>query len=37
MGILKKYDFPDEVLIAAVLHDVCEDTDMSNIEIRSLF
>jgi guanosine-3',5'-bis(diphosphate) 3'-pyrophosphohydrolase len=34
---LKKYDFPEDVLVAAVLHDVCEDTDISNMEIINEF
>lgn len=37
MNILKKYDFPEEALICAVLHDICEDTEATNIQIRELF
>lgn len=37
MEILKKYNFPEEVLIAAVLHDVCEDTEVCSLEINELF
>ncbi|MCP4524039.1 MAG: bifunctional (p)ppGpp synthetase/guanosine-3',5'-bis(diphosphate) 3'-pyrophosphohydrolase [Candidatus Gracilibacteria bacterium] len=37
MEILQKYGFNEELLISAVLHDVCEDTRVNNIEIKSLF
>ena len=37
MWTLKKYDFPEEALIAAILHDICEDTDISNLQINELF
>ncbi len=37
MELLKKYDFPEDALIAAVLHDVCEDTEFCSLEINELF
>jgi len=37
MWTLKKYNFPEEALIAAILHDICEDTDISNLQINELF
>lgn len=37
MGILKRHKFPEEVLVCAVLHDICEDTETTNIEIRDEF
>lgn len=35
--ILKKHGFSEEVQTAGVLHDIGEDTDMSNNEIKQLF
>ncbi len=35
--ILKRHWFDDEILIIAVLHDVCEDTECSNLELISVF
>lgn len=37
MEILKTHNLPEEVLVAAVLHDVCEDTEISNHEIVERF
>jgi len=37
MEILRKYEFPNEALICGVLHDVCEDTSVSNLQINELF
>lgn len=37
MDLLKKYNFPEEALIAAILHDICEDTELSNLNINELF
>ena len=37
MNILKSFDFSEEVLVAWVLHDICEDTETTNIEIREIF
>jgi (p)ppGpp synthase/HD superfamily hydrolase len=37
MRILSKYDFPEEALICAILHDICEDTEATNVQIRELF
>jgi len=37
MEILKRYDFTEDVLISAVLHDICEDTEATNIYIREEF
>lgn len=37
METLKKYSFPEDALIAAVLHDVCEDSNCSNLNINSIF
>lgn len=37
MELLKKYDFPEDALIAAILHDICEDTDICSIDINKLF
>lgn len=37
MELLKKYDFPEDALIAAILHDICEDTEVCSIDINKLF
>lgn len=37
MKLLKNRNFPEEALIAAVLHDVCEDTILNNIDLNTLF
>lgn len=37
MKLLEKYSFPEEALISAVLHDICEDTDLSNLHINKIF
>lgn len=37
MNILKEYNFPEEALIAAILHDTCEDTKLKNISISDMF
>ena len=37
MRFLEKHNFPEEALIAAVLHDVCEDSKLSNVEMSQLF
>ena len=37
MALLQKHNFPEEALISALLHDVCEDTTITNIEISQLF
>lgn len=37
MEILKEYDFPEDMLIAAVLHDICEDTCICSLDINKLF
>lgn len=37
MEILNKYDFPNEVLVAAILHDTCEDTEITNLYLRKEF
>ncbi|QQS59746.1 bifunctional (p)ppGpp synthetase/guanosine-3',5'-bis(diphosphate) 3'-pyrophosphohydrolase [Candidatus Peregrinibacteria bacterium] len=37
MEILKKLNFPPIALAIAVLHDVCEDTKITNIDMYSLF
>ena len=37
MEILRRYSFPEEALICAVLHDVCEDTNISNLHIGKVF
>lgn len=37
MNFLMKYDFPEEALIAAILHDTCEDTKLNNIDISDIF
>lgn len=37
MKILMKYDFDEEILIAAVLHDVCEDTGFLNADMCEKF
>lgn len=35
--ILKKYGFSEEVQVAGVLHDICEDTAFSNFEMSRQF
>lgn len=35
MEILRGYDLPEEILIAAVLHDIYEDTDGNFVDIRN--
>ncbi len=35
--LLEEYLFPEEVIIAAILHDICEDTHLSNLHINELF
>ena len=35
--LLEKYNFPDEALAAAVLHDTCEDTKLNIWDINELF
>ena len=35
--LLRKHWFPEEVLISAILHDICEDTNLNNININKLF
>lgn len=35
--ILKRHWFDDEILVIALLHDVCEDTECSNLDLISLF
>ena len=35
--LLENYWFPEEVLISAVLHDICEDTTINSININKLF
>lgn len=37
MDILKEYHFPEEALIAAVLHDTWEDTHFSNQDLNKTF
>lgn len=37
MDTLKRHWFPEEALAAAVLHDIVEDTDTTNLEIRDMF
>jgi len=37
MEILKRYDFPEEALVCWVLHDICEDTELTNIDLREMF
>lgn len=37
MKILKELDFCEEILVCAVLHDVCEDTSVKNITIVQKF
>jgi GTP pyrophosphokinase len=37
MDILKGYGFPRDVLICAILHDIIEDTNITNIEISQKF
>lgn len=37
MELLNKYNFPEDALIAAILHDICEDTSISNISINDYF
>lgn len=38
LNILKKCNFKEEnLLIAAVLHDICEDTNIDNLKISKLF
>jgi len=37
MQLLKKYNFPEEALISAILHDICEDTELSNLKISEQF
>jgi len=37
MEILRRYDFPEEALICWVLHDICEDTELTNIDLREMF
>jgi len=37
MELLKNRNFPEDALIAAVLHDVCEDTKLNNINLNKLF
>ena len=37
MEFLKKYDFPEELLVAGVLHDMCEDTDITISQINEMF
>jgi len=37
MSILKRYDLDEEILMAAVLHDVNEDTDSTNPELERVF
>jgi len=37
MELLKKYNFPEEALISAILHDICEDTEVSNLNISEQF
>jgi len=34
---LEKYDFPEDAIIAAILHDTCEDTDLNSLNINELF
>ncbi len=35
--MLKDYDFPEEALISAILHDSCEDTELTILDINTLF
>jgi len=37
MDLLKKYNFPEDALISAVLHDICEDTKLSILDINDQF
>lgn len=37
VSILKKYNLPEDVLVAGMLHDICEDTEITNIEIQDKF
>lgn len=37
MSILKHYKFPQEALVAAVLHDVTEDSKTTNLDIMKAF
>ncbi len=37
MKLLKKYNFPEDMLVAAVLHDICEDTKISSLDINKIF
>lgn len=37
MEILKRYDFPEDILISWILHDVVEDTEIKNLYIRDNF
>lgn len=37
MDTLKQRDFPEDALVAAVLHDICEDTSLNLIDINSMF
>lgn len=35
--ILERYDMPEEVLVAGMLHDICEDTATTGVDIRNIF
>lgn len=35
--LLKKFNFPEEAIISAILHDIIEDTDISSYHINELF
>jgi (p)ppGpp synthase/HD superfamily hydrolase len=37
LKILKDHNFPEEALCAAVLHDICEDTEISALQIGEMF
>lgn len=37
LGIIQDHDLPEYMQIAAILHDVCEDTAISNLAINSQF
>lgn len=37
MEKLRDFNFPEDMLVAAVLHDICEDTKISSLDINRFF
>lgn len=37
MAILERHWFDEDILVASILHDMCEDTEITNIQIIEMF